>query len=136
MVLAVGGYKEGVILEDWYMYLKITQSGYSLDSVSDILVGYRRHGGNTSSNYVVMHRERKEILREYSEHPYYRGAVLEYDYTVALDLLPYNKRNDFRGFLRVVVKNPLFIFRTSSLKFLVKLCIGKKRLLARVYGRQ
>lgn len=57
-----GGYPQGIMIEDWYMWLCLTKEGKKILKLSDVLASYRVHGNNFSSNYKIMHEGRLEIL--------------------------------------------------------------------------
>ncbi|EIK46680.1 alpha-1,3-rhamnosyltransferase WapR [Cellvibrio sp. BR] len=134
IVKAVGGYKPDVLLEDWYMYLKITSEGHSLDALQGMLVGYRRHEENMSNKVYLMHADRRKILDQYKESELYTRALIEFNYTRAIELVYFNKKESFGIFLRALVKNPKISWRAGSLKYIVKLFCSKKYLLGRVKG--
>lgn len=47
-VKKVGGYIENLKIEDWYMWLKLTENGDNLIYLNEALVKYRSHEDNTS----------------------------------------------------------------------------------------
>lgn len=61
-VREVGGYSSKYKIEDWYMWLKLTSTGGRLASIPENLSGYRIHSANTSSNILLMHKERLNII--------------------------------------------------------------------------
>jgi alpha-1,3-rhamnosyltransferase len=60
-----GGYKNGLYIEDWYMWLKLTETGGTMKVLSQPLILYRQHGTNMSKRAVKMFQARKEILDMY-----------------------------------------------------------------------
>jgi alpha-1,3-rhamnosyltransferase len=70
-----GGFDPSIKIEDWFMWLKITESGtWTLDRIPDVLAKYRRHGTNTSTQHKLMADEQRKILSKYCAHPLYRAA--------------------------------------------------------------
>ncbi len=61
-VRKVGGYSEEYRIEDWYMWLKLTQNNKYLVSMPCVFSQYRTHSSNTSSNTNLMHEERIKIM--------------------------------------------------------------------------
>lgn len=85
MVRAVGGYAEGTYIEDWYMWLKLTESGARLITIDDVLVLYRLHGGNMSGNALRMYESRKQIIGMFSRYPEARIAMSDICVLAAID---------------------------------------------------
>lgn len=74
-ILNLGGYPKNIKMEDWYMWLKLTENGDLLRSVRSPVVKYRLHNTNTAKNYRLMHEQRLMILSEYSTHALYKKAL-------------------------------------------------------------
>jgi alpha-1,3-rhamnosyltransferase len=133
-IKAVGGYDAGVILEDYYIYLKLTECGYSLDSLPGALVSYRRHGNNTSGNYKLIHSEREKILSMYKDNALYPDAILAFEFTRARDQLPYDKGAAIKGLWKVFLARPSLILTKPAIFSAVKVFIPKSVLLRRANG--
>lgn len=78
-VKSVGGYNENVKVEDWYMWLKLTRDGGTLDVLSDVLAAYRRHDTNTSVNYALMYQGRKQVVNFYNDNKLFNLANVYID---------------------------------------------------------
>lgn len=128
LVRDVGGFDEGIMLEDWYIFLKISEIGYSLDSLAGVNVCYRRHLNNTTNNTELMHIERKKVLDFYKDNSLYEEALVEFLFTKSRELIPYSKKDSIKFLFLSFVKNPKIIFRVSTIKILVKILIPKKNL--------
>ena len=70
----VGGFLEGVALEDLYMWLKLTSNGEKLYSFPEVVVKYRDHEANTIKQFEFMHKQRLKVLELFSSVPYYKEA--------------------------------------------------------------
>ena len=70
----VGGYKDGLIIEDWYMWLKLAKIG-DLLVVPDFFAKYRQHDNNTIKQLDKMHRGRLDVLSFFKDSPYYEKAL-------------------------------------------------------------
>lgn len=70
----VGGYNPSITLEDWYMWLKISQIGkiYYMD---EVLGCYRRHDTNFSGNLEKMMQGRIDVLNCFKDSEYYQKAM-------------------------------------------------------------
>jgi alpha-1,3-rhamnosyltransferase len=134
LIEEVGGYQSDIILEDYYIYLKLTECEYSLDSLPGVLVSYRRHGSNTSGNYKLIHDERKKILSMYKDNASYPDAMLDFEYTRAKDQLPYEKFTAAKGLWNVFLAKPSLILTKSAFFSVVKFFIPKAVLLKRING--
>lgn len=70
----VGGFLEGVALEDLYMWLKLTSNGEKLYSFPEVVVKYRDHEANTIKRFKFMHEQRMRVLDIFSENSFYKKA--------------------------------------------------------------
>lgn len=75
----VGGYAEDVKLEDWYLWLKLTENGRVLKTYPQVLALYRRHDTNITNNISLLHAERKKVIDKFRHSGFY---------SVAKDILP------------------------------------------------
>lgn len=74
-VRQVCGYKENLPIEDWYMWLRLTEAGGALASFHEVVALYRRHDGNTTNNQEKMQRARLLLLRDFQNNRLYKKAV-------------------------------------------------------------
>lgn len=66
VIREVGGYKNGLAIEDLYMWLSITKKGYRVLYIDEVVTEYRLHKDNTASKAKLMHRAHDEIFKEFS----------------------------------------------------------------------
>lgn len=71
----IGGYQESLAIEDWYMWLALTNKGDKLITYPEVLTLYRRHESNMSKNLKKMHSGRMEILDYFKDASIYSAAV-------------------------------------------------------------
>lgn len=135
IVRKVGGYDPDISLEDWYMNLRLTQYGYTLDSIEGLVVGYRRHANNTSNNIDLLHDERMKILNLYKKNEYYDAALIEFYYTKFRELVSVSKTDSFRFLMISAYSNPKSLLRYDTAKTLVKIFIPNKILKAKRVGK-
>ena len=69
----VGGYYPDILIEDWYMWLKISEHG-NIYFMEDIFSMYRYHENNTSKKVKLMHESRFFILDLYKGYEMYNEA--------------------------------------------------------------
>lgn len=84
-VREVGGYKDNLLIEDVYMWLKLSQVG-ELQVLNNIFALYRRHESNTSSNLEKMQKGRLELINEFKDSEYYDSAVKRLKWYGAFEL--------------------------------------------------
>lgn len=69
-----GGYDSSIILEDWYMWLKLTKHG-SIYYMSEIFALYRLHDNNISKDSEKMKQGRLDVLSFFKDSKYYNKAL-------------------------------------------------------------
>lgn len=131
-----GGYKNGIILEDWYMFLKLTQNGGYLYALNPAFIGYRRHQSNTSNNTGLLHSDRYKILSLFKESKYYEEAKHALLYTIGVESVTFDKKCTITNLIKVLFKQPSVFFQKRTFITLIKLLIPKKNLNKRLYGKQ
>lgn len=102
-LIEVGGYTANVIIEDWYMWLKLAKKG-QLHYMSESLSKYRSHGGNISNKIEVMNTGRMQVLSFYDQEPLYKTAVQECKWIYFSEL----KRDSFYYFFKNFIPFSLF----------------------------
>lgn len=116
-----GGYNPNFIIEDWYMWLKLAESGKFLDCLPETLAYYRRHDDNLSSKAILMHKGRLEIAQEFSNHKKYKRALKNIYYIVFAE----TEKININLILNAIIDIPYFIF---SLKFWKKSLFSKSKI--------
>ena len=112
-VRAVGGYPTNLFIEDWYMWLKLTDHGYRLKLVPDVLVRYRQHAANVSKQVVRMHESRRLILGHFRDHLGVDLALARISLMVAIDFSCTSKRTALSYLAESVRAAPSIIFTVS-----------------------
>ena len=74
-VLSVGGFDENIMIEDWYLWLKLLNQGHRVVLLDDVLVSYRQHDSNMSANLSKMFQAERQILDLYQDKPNYQKAL-------------------------------------------------------------
>ena len=114
----INGYPENLYIDDWYMWLLITNAGYELKVISDILVKYRQHHKNMSKNAYKMYESRKEILNLYKKHFYYSKALSDNELYASIDFSTHSKIIAFNHLIKSLKFKSTAIF---TLKFYIAL---------------
>ncbi len=66
-----GGFNPDIRLEDLYIQLKITHTGYYIDALGARMARYRKHPTNTYKNIRFMTESVLRIYQDYADHPAY-----------------------------------------------------------------
>lgn len=114
---AVGCFVEGMIIEDWYIYLKLLESGSRISYVDELFCLYRTHDGNTYSNPYRMALGRLQVLNEFRNHEYFKKAYIKVCWDNVLDTFLL----DFK--LSIVI---LFARIFHKIKLIVKKIFGSR----------
>lgn len=128
-------YPNDILLEDWYMNLKITENGGYLIALTETLILYRRHSNNTSLQSSRLHDDRRKILSLFKNSPYYNMAKTALIYTIACESVSFNKKNTLLFLLKSTLMNPRLIFRKNTLVTIVKFILPKKYLKKKLEGQ-
>lgn len=67
----VGGFNPEIRLEDLYIQLKITHTGYVIDVLNHLCARYRKHASNSYKNVRFMTESILRIYQDYTDHPDY-----------------------------------------------------------------
>ena len=92
----VGGYNPNVKVEDWDLLLRMSKLNKKMVYIPQLLINYRKHGSNISSDNTFMYTEMIKILDQYVDEPKYAQAL----YIVKKRLLvnPMKKRSKLKAF--------------------------------------
>lgn len=74
----VGGFEVDVRLEDLMVELKITNAGYFIDVLEEVLALYRVHESNTYKNYRFMVDNVLQTYGRFSDHPAYEQVCANF----------------------------------------------------------
>lgn len=117
-VKKVGGYDEKLKIEDWFMWLKLTEDGNKLMSFEQILVNYRSHESNTSKNLEFMNIERKKVIDCFNDNENYSSAKIKLEWLNTTDSLYINKKNSFLKLKKLLRNKPLKLFSIDMIRFI------------------
>lgn len=116
-VKMIGGYNENLKIEDWYMWLKLTEFGSELLYINQPLVKYRSHDDNISKKLVLMNQERLKVLDCFSENIKYPMAKSKLEWLAATDFLYIDQVNALNQAKKLLVKKPMNLFSKNFLRF-------------------
>ena len=116
----VGGYKAGMLIEDWYMWLKLSKNGDIL-VVPNLFVKYRQHDSNTVKQLEKMQKGRFEVLSHFTEERLYQDALFKVHWMNSMEDLRLTSKNKILVIIRLFSYSPI-----RFCHFLVKKITGKK----------
>lgn len=87
-----GGFIEGMIIEDWYIYLKLMEYGGKIYYKDDLYSYYRDHGANTFSNPYKMALGRLQVINEFNDKENFKRVYIKACWDNSLETL----RTDFK----------------------------------------
>ena len=96
-----------IILEDSYMWLKLSETG-RLENMPHIFSKYRLHSSNTMKNINLINRAKLDIIDEFSYSKYYERAIRIANLTSYYE--SFNQIPDFsfiRKYLKLLI-DPIF----------------------------
>lgn len=116
-----GGYHKDRKLEDFYMWLKLTESfEKTLDVFRKIVAKYRIHSNNITKSYKSLHVDRVKIIEEFKNHPLYECALDAAFLEASSSAVRYNRLDAILYFLKA-----RFRFHKKYLRGLMKIIIPK-----------
>jgi len=115
----VGGYDPSLVIEDWYMWLKLIKVG-NIFYINEVFALYRQHDNNISKNLVKMQQGKLDVLSCFKDSVYYDKAIANVKWMNAYDDYRYNKANKRASFLTLFHMKP---FKAANL--IVKMVIKK-----------
>lgn len=108
-----GCYNPNIIIEDWYMLLKLSEFGDIL--YTDIFFAYyRQHDNNMSKNMTKMHQGRLEVIACFKESEYYKKAYKNIKWVNASESYKSNAKNKNQALFRMFLIKP---FKVSNMLF-------------------
>ena len=108
-IKSIGGYKEGCPIEDWYMWLKLSQLG-KLVSLNERLVNYRLHDDNTIKKGDVIYEGMIEIAEEYKFHPKYLESIKRIIWVRVAAVIAKDKSEGWKLFKHTLKSDNMAIF--------------------------
>ena len=121
----LGGYKEAFLLEDWSLWLFLTQNGGTLDYIDVVLGVYRRHQTNISLQLDRMLKGRIEIANIFNSHLLYKKALSRIYFISAREYQSTNRIKTFKYLAKSISHD--YIFSLNIAKYYIELIFLKFR---------
>jgi alpha-1,3-rhamnosyltransferase len=125
-VKSVGGYRENFIIEDWAMWLDLTENGKSLDYLNRVFAVYRRHDGNLSGQFEKMYEGRMQIIELFKDKKNYKQAKSRALLVQANEVQTVNKLKSIKFALNSIRVYPWILFSVAFVKYIIKMFIKRK----------
>lgn len=116
-ILDVGGYPDGILIEDWYMWLKLSQLG-KLHSSAQILTLYRSHDSNTSNRVSDIQKARFQILELFKDSEFYEEGLKRLKWFNQLELVVNDKDNKIKHLIIMSLIDPKRTLRRFIEKYI------------------
>lgn len=104
----VGGYKDGFLVEDWYMWLKLTEKG-EIVNLPHFFTKYRKHEFNTINNGYIIYTGLMQTVFEYKDHYLYFRSLKKIIWLYVASLILVDRKKGWLYF------NNLFFSDISSI---------------------
>lgn len=125
-VKAINGFREGFVIEDWIMWLDLTEAGGRLDYIGRVFASYRRHEGNLSGQLEKMYMGRIQVVEAFKMKKNYKKAKARVYLMQALDLQNEYKYKSIRFAYKSILTDIGVLFSIQFFKFLIKMFIRQK----------
>lgn len=123
-VRKLGGYKEAFLIEDWSLYLFLTEHGETLDYIDMVFGTYRRHQSNMSSKLDWMQKGRIEVANLFSDHILYKKALAQTYMVTARSWKGIDSKKALACLHEVIKINYKVIFKVSFVKTYIRFLIN------------
>ena len=122
----VNGFREKFIIEDWVMWLDLTQRGKNLYLDEEVMGSYRRHEENLSGQLNKMFEGRLQIIDSFQEHSLYKKAKAKVYFIQAIEQQFFDKIKSMPLMIKAISLNPTLVFTKSFIGYLVKFVIKRQ----------
>ncbi|QRO13660.1 glycosyltransferase [Moraxella osloensis] len=85
-VREIGGYRDGMIIEDWYMWLKLMENGDKSLYINEIFCLYRKHSSNSMSDPYKIGLGYLQVVNEFSQHSLYKKTYIRAIWNIIFSL--------------------------------------------------
>ena len=130
-----GGYPSGLHIEDWYMWLKLTEAGGYVHSMVNVTAAYRRHDSNISSQLEKMEKARVQVVNYYASSPLYSRAMANAYVQSAVDAQLVDRQRSLRLLKKALKFNLKALFQMKIVKYAVKELLPRKYLRVHFSGK-
>lgn len=119
-VRKLGGYQEAFFIEDWLLWLLLTEHGGTLDYINMVFGVYRRHQGNASSQLEKMKDARLQIVELFNKQPLYKKSLAMVYVASAHEWQSTDFKKSLSYMLKAIKYDNSLIFRPFMARFFLK----------------
>lgn len=120
LIRDVGGYNSALLIEDWYMWLKLAQLG-DLQCIPEYLSLYRDHNNNISKHTSKIHEGRFQVLKLFEDSEFYDEAIKNIKWINHYDLFVYGGISKMYHLLHLFKIKPMETIKIPFKKIYLKL---------------
>lgn len=118
------GYDPSIKIEDWNLWLKLTQINKTkLVTLKDAVTLYRQHQGNMSGNSEMIYEEGVKIINQFADDLDYKKAISEFELSISAMLALNDKKKSMRHFFKYL---KAWTYSDRALPVLIKIIIPNK----------
>lgn len=121
---AVSGYNKNIKIEDFYLWLRLTEDGSKLFFINETLAYYRRHPDNLSKKSNVIIDGVLDVLERYKNREGYKEAISRSYLVHAGDCAENRSEGAVVYLLKGIKKSPKLIFSKLFLVFFYRVILG------------
>lgn len=114
MVKEVGGYNPNILVEDWYMWLKLAERG-KVYCLSDKLALYRIHSSNITRDSQFIYENNLKTLEFYKNHKLYDKAYAKLRWTNITWVAQKDRVKSLNLLSRYIIEHPKHLFNKGFL---------------------
>lgn len=111
-----GGYREDILVEDWYMWLKMAERG-KIYCLSENLANYRIHSENTTKKSKFIYEHNLKTLSIYTTHRFYKQAYAKLRWTYIIWTGQQDKKESMRLLFQYLLEYPNQLLSKNFLRF-------------------
>jgi len=119
----INGYNTECQLEDLYLWLKITQAGYPIAVLAEVVAHYREHASNTYKDYRFMTESLLQTYRYFSTEPGYEYIK----YKTLITMFLKTSKKDTAYALSLLKKIPFKYYNMKVLRGIFHLSLPDKK---------
>lgn len=115
-LIKIGGFDENILVEDWYMWLKMAKAG-RVYCISEKLANYRIHSNNSTKNSKFIYDNNLKTLSYYRDHKLYSKAYNKIRWIYIIWTGQVDKKKSIDLMLSFIQEKPSAVFSIYFLMY-------------------
>lgn len=103
----VGGYNSDILIEDWYMWIKLSELG-DLFYMNKLFCLYRQHENNISKKIKIIQNGRLDVLSHFKDSIYYQKAFKKIERMNNIEDILMSDQVKFVKIIHILILSPLY----------------------------